>query len=262
MTRFVANASANMFSFSFLDQTCFSLDSAACSPTPKGDNAPKAESKVSLHHLNVIKQLSKRVNVIPVIARADEVTITQLATVKAALRSLCTNRIVMDPMSFTQAGSHTDEGYRSIGRLASGVQSESEDDTEENMPITPVIRSRSNSVHKLPARRRNKRFSEIAIKPSREDVDAVFPPALVSPDAFDTLLDIHKSRKRFERRFRYGTVDVENEDHCEFVGLKRVLFTTGWKTLKEMTEDKFEDFRTERLQERQARSRGCASRSN
>lgn len=206
------------------------------------------------HHLNIIKQLSKRVNVIPVIARADEFTITQLAIVKAALRALSTDRIVMDPTSFTQAGSHTDEGYRSIGRLASGVQSDSEDDTEEDIPITPVIRSRSNSVHKLPARRRNKRFSEIAIKPSEEDINAIFPPSLVSPDTFDALLDNYESQKRFERRFRYGTVDVENEDHCEFVGLKRVLFTTGWKTLKEMTEDKFEDFRTERLQERQARS--------
>lgn len=225
---------------------------------------------VSTHHMNVIKQLSKRVNVIPIIARADELTITQLESVKSALRKLSDDGLVMDPMSFTQAGSSADEGYRSIGRLVVGgpQSSDSEaEDTEPQTPITPVIRSRSNSVHNLQIRRRNKRFSEIAIKPSAEDISSIFPVSIIAPESFDASYEepqggsqderMKISTPRYTRRFRYGTMDVENEDHCEFVGLKTVLFSTGWKTLTEMTNDKFEEYRTESLQERQARSRAA-----
>lgn len=215
-------------------------------------------------------------NVIPIIARADEFTINQLESIKGALRDLVSKRTVLDPRSFTQSYSPVDEGYRSIGRMAAGVQSDSELDpetTEENVPVTPIIRSRSNSVHGQAFKKRNKRFSEIASKPSEDDIDRIFPVSLIIPESFDipsfqtksNFLDIKDpsttTQSRFERKFRYGTVDVENEDHCEFTGLKRVLFTTGWKTLKENTEDIFEEFRTERLQMRQARSRAATSSS-
>lgn len=166
----------------------------------------------------------------------------------------------MDPQSFSQpSGTENDRGVNGVrSTLADDVDS----DEERSIPATPVIRSRSNSIHRQLAKRKNKRFSEIAIKPSDEDINKIFPLSLISPESFDLPQlpleqngDDQEVLPRFRRRFRYGLADVKNEEHCEFTGLKRVLLTTGWKTLKDMTEEKFEEFRTERLHERQARSR-------
>lgn len=146
--------------------------------------------------------------------------------------------------------------------MSEPVDNEEGETEEESIPITPIIRSRSNSVHRRLPRRKNKRFSAIAIKPSKEEINKIFPTSLISPESFDLPNLPNESAHeeiqpliRFRRDFRYGCVNIENEEHCEFMGLKKVLFTTGWKTLKDSTEIKFERYRTERLEQRQARSR-------
>lgn len=224
--------------------------------------------ELSSHHLTVIKQLQKRVNVIPIIAKADEFTIAQTESVKTLLHALCSNSTFMNPMGFAQGSPAENESYDSIGRLAMADGVDSGNEVVENTPLTPIIRSRSNSMHRVPLKRNRKRFSQVAIKPSEAEISKIFPISLISPEKFDlppmpkgvsmqdNLID---QPSRFQRKFKYGIADVLNENHCDFIGFKKVLFGTGWKTLKELTEEKFEEFRTERLQERQARSRSNTS---
>lgn len=60
-------------------------------------------------------------------------------------------------------------------------------------------------------------------------------------------------RGRFLRKFRWGTVDVLDPQHCDFAALRTAVLSTHLKALKASTKDVlYEQFRTEKLLARRA----------
>lgn len=155
-----------------MDQTCFTFNNRV-SRTEEEENNAQHHNDLALsdRHLSVIKQLEKRVNVIPIIAKADEFTIAQTEAVKALLRSVCSDGAFMDPLTFARSSAAENESYDSIGRLAMLDSVDSEN--KEEAILMPIIRSRSNSIHRFPPKINKKRFSQIAIKPSPEEIDKI-----------------------------------------------------------------------------------------
>ena len=71
------------------------------------------------------------------------------------------------------------------------------------------------------------------------------PFAVVGADREVTTLDGRKVRGR---RYPWGTIEVDNEEHCDFAKLRQMLIRTHMEELKEHTNHAlYENYRTEKL---------------
>ncbi len=62
------------------------------------------------------------------------------------------------------------------------------------------------------------------------------------------LVDVGGGRKVRGRRYPWGTIEVDNEDHCDFIKLRQMLIRSHMEELKEHTNDYlFENYRSEKL---------------
>jgi septin 7 len=71
------------------------------------------------------------------------------------------------------------------------------------------------------------------------------PFAVVGANAEVATADGRKVRGR---RYPWGVIEVDNEEHCDFVKLRQMLIRTHMEELKEHTNNKlYEDYRSEKL---------------
>lgn len=150
--------------------------------------SPTGHSIKSLD-LVCIKELEKKVNVIPIIAKADTISRAELAQFKARImEELRTNgiKIYQFPM---------------------------DDDTVADLNIK--------MNEQLP----------FAVVGSRDEI-------------------VINGVKVRARKYPWGTVEVENESHCDFVKLREMLLRTNMEDLREKTHSQhYELYRQKRLQE-------------
>ncbi|KAK7469270.1 hypothetical protein VKT23_003755 [Stygiomarasmius scandens] len=299
--------------------------------TSSGDESEEEEAPLTMSpaEIRVIRRLSTRVNVLPVIARADALTDEKLTAVKEAV-CVSLAEAGLDFGVFGQTGSRRG-GASSNGHANEPVEEQPEEEEdgdggeeeEEERQSRPVIKlrpprhggrnlSRSRSRRDLSqaatdARRpvspdadsvANVRFSaHIVAKP---DIGSLMPFALITPeintrsrryasdelktapsspmaqseddhaqtpsiaDSIPTPASVHPSRHFlqappedlrgvFIRKFRWGTVDVLNPDHCDFAALRTAVLSTHLRVLKTHTKEVlYEKYRTEKLLARRA----------
>ena len=85
---------------------------------------------------------------------------------------------------------------------------------------------------------------EETIAEQKEIADRI-PFAIVSST---TLVQTQDGRKVRGRRYPWGVIEVDNEEHCDFIKLKQMLIRTNMEELKEMTNDTlYETYRSEKL---------------
>ncbi|CAL1695256.1 unnamed protein product [Somion occarium] len=78
-----------------------------------------------------------------------------------------------------------------------------------------------------------------------EEIASKIPFAVVGSDRLVTTPDGRKVRGR---AYPWGVVEVDNEDHCDFVKLRQMLVRTYMEELREYTNDVlYENWRTEKL---------------
>jgi septin 7 len=71
------------------------------------------------------------------------------------------------------------------------------------------------------------------------------PFAVVGSDKIVRTLDGRSARGR---SYPWGVIEVDNEDHCDFVKLRQMLVRTHMEELRENTNDHlYENYRTEKL---------------
>lgn len=141
--------------------------------------------------LEFMRRLHKRVNLIPIIAKADTLTDEEVAAFKA--------RILSD------LAHHRIEIYQ-----APQYENEDEETLAENEEI----------VRKIPF-------------------------AVVGSDKLVSTADGRHVRGR---SYPWGTIEVDNEDHCDFVKLRQMLVRTHMEELKEHTNEVlYERYRSEKL---------------
>ncbi|EPT04021.1 hypothetical protein FOMPIDRAFT_1022136 [Fomitopsis schrenkii] len=141
--------------------------------------------------VEVMRQLHTKVNLIPIIAKADTLTDEEVAEFKA--------RILVDI------------AYHNI-HIFQAPTYENEDD------------------------------EAIA---EAEEIASKIPFAVVGSDKEVTTPDGRKVRGR---AYPWGVVEVDNEDHCDFVKLRQMLVRTYMEELREYTNDVlYENWRTEKL---------------
>jgi septin 7 len=78
-----------------------------------------------------------------------------------------------------------------------------------------------------------------------EEIASKIPFAVVGSDK---LVQTHDGRQVRGRDYPWGVVEVDNEEHCDFVKLRQMLVRTYMEELREYTNDVlYENWRTEKL---------------
>lgn len=141
--------------------------------------------------IELMKRLSPRVNVIPVIGKADSLTPSELADSK---------KLIMEDI----------EHYRiPVYNFPYDIEEDDEDTVEENAELRGLM-----------------------------------PFAIVGSEDF---VDIGGKQIR-ARQYPWGTVEVENPRHSDFLAIRSALLHSHLADLKEITHDfLYENYRTEKL---------------
>ncbi|KAH7885218.1 Septin-domain-containing protein [Phlebopus sp. FC_14] len=312
-----------------VSETTISLPDAATIVPDLPDEEHSGDLSMSPAELRVIRRLSVRVNVLPVIARADSLTDETLSAVKAAVRKGLQEAgldfgVFSSPKPTEEAttngnGVHNENKNTSNDVYQNG-DSHADTDAEDakERPSRPVIRLKGARITRSRSRSRrdlasiaqderepqypddtdeqsvaNVRFSAQTV--SKTELDTLLPFALITPEAFhsprlnqprtdtpesryssfradtiDTSTPVAETptspdspiarksaffhtppqnlRGVFTRKFRWGTVDVLNPEHCDFAALRTAILLTHMKVLKVYTREVlYEKYRTEKL---------------
>lgn len=208
--------------------------------------------------LQVMRILKGKTTVVPVIAKADTITVAHMAYLKQAVWGSI-KRAKLD-------------NYDTIG-LGENAEDESSDDEQVDRKTGPLIEDSklSNTSHLdspsdsdasssssgfdvgKPRKRRGNRYSRtpsslvpIAIKAQGPAETPYLPLAVISPDLYEP--DVRG------RKFPWGFADPYNVEHCDFVRLKDMLFSEWRGDLREASREVgYEGWRSARLNRQSAR---------
>ncbi|KAJ7789324.1 GTP binding protein [Mycena olivaceomarginata] len=199
-----------------------------------------------LVEISTIRRLSARVNVLPVIAKADILSNERLAAIKMAIRrDLADNGIGFGIFDIDHYPGGADDLPPPNGTSLSAANSPPASPVASpllRLPyalISPDIYSHSEGVpHRNP--------------PSRADLVLQYTPSPHSSTSKKNL------RGKFVRTYRWGSVDVLDPNHSDFIPLRAAIFH-HMKTLQKYTREYlFDKFRIECLPQRPS-SRHIAS---
>ncbi|KAF8073709.1 GTP binding protein [Lyophyllum atratum] len=208
--------------------------------------------------IETIRRLSARVNVLPVVARADILSNERLAAVKVAIRrDLAEAGIgfgIFDMDTPYQQHLQDDHPQTKNGEAMNGYgaplngSATSNNNTPPTSPITPAhlrlpyalispdIYSHSDGVARPP--------------PSRAELVQQYTPSS-HPSHFYTS---NITRGKFTRSYRWGTLDVLDPSHSDFVALRAAIFHHMDTLQKYTREYLFDKFRAEYLRQQRPAS--------
>jgi len=175
-----------------------------------------------------IRRLSSRVNVLPIIARADILTNERLAAVKMAIRRDLAEAGIgfgIFDLDFSSQlpkaeqqnpGTGPSEGHPSkingVGETGGGSAATSPQTPSPSLRlpyalVSADIYSHSEGLARTP--------------PSREDLVLLYMPSLTQTPMFS---NAKLTKGKFTRSFRWGTLDVLDQNHCDFRHLRTAIF--------------------------------------
>jgi hypothetical protein len=178
--------------------------------------------------ITAIRRLSSRVNVLPIIARADILTNERLAAVKMAIRRDLADAGIgfgIFDLDFSsqlpkvdQQGSGPGPSEGHPPKINGG--SETGGGSAATSPRTPSpslrlpyalvsadIYSHSEGLARTP--------------PTREDLVLLYMPSLTQTPMFS---NAKLTKGKFTRSFRWGTLDILDQNHCDFRHLRTAVF--------------------------------------
>ena len=187
--------------------------------------------------LQVLRTLQGKTTVVPVISKADTVTVTHMAHLKRVVWDSL-KRANLDPLEALGIGdtddtlderdenSAPDRSDSPITHLEDPSDSDNDDSTVRS-PGNGVARSRPTST----------------LSP---DETPTFPLSILSPDPSTPFI--------VGRKFAWGFADPYNAEHCDFVKLKEAIFKEWRGDLREASRELwYEGWRTERLNGKRTR---------
>ncbi|KAJ7288299.1 GTP binding protein [Mycena rebaudengoi] len=188
-----------------------------------------------LVEITTIRRLSARVNVLPVIARADVLSNDRLAAIKMAIRrDLADNGIGFGIFDVDHFPNKSEElpSPRANGAATNSPPASPVVSPLLRLPyalISPDMYSHSDGVPRIP--------------PSRHELVLQYTPSSHTSSRKNV-------RGKFTRAYRWGTVDVLDANHSDFVPLRAAIFH-HMETLQKYTREYlFDKFRIECLPQR------------
>lgn len=188
---------------------------------PVANNLLLSRPVLPQHEIMTIRRLSSRVNVLPVIARADVLSNERLAAVKMAVRTdLANHGIGFGIFDENYPPTQSDELTAPMHGDSANGHSDHSNGTNTSATNSPPPSPAAPSLLKLPY-------------------------ALISPDVFchsdgvprkhlsrhDLVLQYHQQsptsklpRGKFTRNYRWGSLDVLDPVHSDFMPLRTAIF--------------------------------------
>lgn len=165
--------------------------------------------------IEFMRRLHTKVNLIPVIAKSDTLTDEEIAEFKERVCSIWHRRrhsFLLDPFFFFFFFQIlSDIAHHNIHIFQAPTY-----DNEDEETITEA-----------------------------EEIASKIPFAVVGSDK---LVNTPDGREVRGRQYPWGIVEVDNEEHCDFVKLRQMLVRTYMEELREYTNDVlYENWRTEKL---------------
>lgn len=183
--------------------------------------------------LQVMRALWGKTTVIPIISKADTLTVGHMSFLKRSVwESL--KGAKLDPLEALE--------------LEEDLEEEDEDDLND----VDSAEDSDSSLHLPRARKSHKRQSSLSAIANILDNSEMpyIPMSIISPDPYDLPPFVSKSRAqdRVGRRFPWGLADPYDANHCDFGRLKDSIFSE-WRTdLRELSRSRwYENWRTSRL---------------
>jgi hypothetical protein len=186
--------------------------------------------------INVIRTLSSRVNVLPVIARADTLTNERLSAIKMAIRRDLAEAGIGFGIFDLDTHSQSNGDNKTFNGLSNGSSS-SPSSSSPTSPVTPsflrlpyALISPDCYSHSDGVNRHSLARHELVLQytPGRPSSPKALPTKLV--------------RGRFTRNYRWGFLDVLDPSHSDFVPLRQAIYhhmQTLQKYTREYLYDKF-----------------------
>jgi hypothetical protein len=164
---------------------------------PVATHPARTQPRLPLADVAAIRRLSNRVNVLPVVARADTLTDARLSAVKLAVRrDLADAGIGFGIFDHDGAGPPDDARRRARSPSASATQ-------PPYALISPEAYAHSDGTYRTP--------------PARHELVAQYAYGVNPPSRL-------LARGRHTRTFRWGTLDVLDPRHCDFMALRTAVF--------------------------------------
>ena len=186
--------------------------------------------------LQVIRALWGKTTVIPVISKADTLTVGHMSFLKRAVWQSIKGA-KMDPLEALE--------------LEDDIEEEDEDEDEDSQDgDSDVIDSYNDTTAKT--KKSHNRQSSLSYRSSSntgEDDLPYIPMSILSPDPYDLPPYVSKSKAgKVGRRFPWGLADPYNADHCDFTRLRDSIFSEWKGELRDLSRSKwYENWRTSRL---------------
>ncbi|KAJ7784516.1 GTP binding protein [Mycena metata] len=199
-----------------------------------------------LVEISTIRRLSARVNVLPVIARADVLSNERLAAIKMAIRrDLADNGIGFGIFDIDHSDLPSPHASDPLASYANGTPLA----TANSPPASPVASSLLRLPYALVSPDIYSHSDGVPrIPPARHELVLQYTPSSSQhPSSSSSKKNL---RGKFVRTYRWGTVDVLDPNHSDFIPLRAAIFH-HMKTLRKYTREYlFEKFRVECLPQR------------
>ena len=179
--------------------------------------------------ITAIRRLSSRVNVLPIIARADILTNERLAAVKMAIRRDLAEAGIgfgIFDLDFSSQLPKPEQHSPGAGPVeAHPPKMNGGGETNGGSTATSPKTSSSPSLRLPYALVSADIYSHneglIRTPPTREDLVLLYTPALTQTPMFS---NAKLTKGKFTRSFRWGTLDVLDQNHCDFKHLRTAIF--------------------------------------
>lgn len=180
--------------------------------------------------ITAIRRLSSRVNVLPIIAKADILTNERLAAVKMAIRRDLADAGIgfgIFDLDFSAQLSKPEQQSLGAGPSEGHSPSKINGSSETNggpaatSPQTPSKPSLRLPYALVSADIYSHSEGLVRTPPTREDLVLLYMPSLTQTPMFS---NAKLTKGKFTRSFRWGTLDVLDQSHCDFRHLRTAIF--------------------------------------
>ena len=232
----------------------------------KGRTEPISDGLDLNLDLNVLRGLKGKTTVVPIISKADTVTVAHMAHLKRVVWQSLKKNGLENLEGLTQEG-EDDADSASDYDTTNGLDERDENEAKaekdgDKFSSTSVLDSPSDSNSEFSASdfdlaKPGKPSiissaptpSSLAVSPSALNEPPALPFSIISPDPYEPEI--------MGRKFPWGVADPMNTEHCNFVRLKESVFTDWRGSLREASRELwYEGWRTSRLNKRARRDGG------
>jgi septin family protein len=199
--------------------------------------------------VQVLRAMWEKTVVIPVIAKADTLTVKHMAHLKRAVwKNIKDNS--MNPLDALELEDDEEEADGED----SDVLVEEDEDADFDLPIqgsstsSHSSKSSTNGVKPKPASKRASHIRHPSHAGTTTDEEPYLPLSILSPDPYTLPKTGYATDSELSRVFPWGSASPLNPQHCDFTRLRDSVFLEWRGDLRELSRTRwYEQWRTSRL---------------